>query len=156
MLKILISQRLSVTITTILCIYTCNVQYSVVHLYIFSVLCLNFVSFADAENSQVSNYPKETSDNETETETGPETCRSPKRNQCELPPSDPGNLLDAPDVSNYLSFHQHNEHSVVELCGGCCDALLVYAAETSKRSKLIISLFYFLFIAKIFVAVFYI
>ena len=69
------------------------------------------------------------------------TSSSSRRNArddtpCELPPSDPGNLLDAPDVIKYLSFHRHSEHGELEVCGGCCDALLVYAAETSKKSEI--------------------
>ena len=58
---------------------------------------------------------------------------SKRESDLELPPSDPGNLLDLMDSSDYLLFHR-NEHGAPEVHAGCCDALIVYAAEANKKS----------------------
>ncbi|XP_076805843.1 rap guanine nucleotide exchange factor 1-like isoform X6 [Clavelina lepadiformis] len=53
---------------------------------------------------------------------------------CELPPSDPGNLLEEMGATEYLSFHRHGDQAVAEVCAGCVDALTVYAAEANKKN----------------------
>ena len=52
-----------------------------------------------------------------------------------MPPPDPGNLLDLPSVTDYLSFHSNTESSSPEVCAGCVDALIVYAAEADKKKS---------------------
>jgi len=52
-----------------------------------------------------------------------------------LPPADPGNLLDLTDASDFLTFHGQKDRSGPEVYAGCCDALIVYAAEANKKSK---------------------
>nr|XP_018671674.1 rap guanine nucleotide exchange factor 1-like isoform X1 [Ciona intestinalis] len=67
----------------------------------------------------------------------PPSPSPPKRGgskSCPLPQPDPGNLLDAGEVSNYLSFHKHGDQSSDEVCSGCVDALIVYAAEAGTKN----------------------
>ena len=53
-----------------------------------------------------------------------------------MPPPDPGNLLDSTSVTDYLSFHSNTESSTPEVCAGCVDALIVYAAEADKKKSM--------------------
>jgi len=97
-------------------------------------LARNYAAGPDA-SKESSEAQSGRDDDSAEKSDSPQQTRSGAGSGCSLPPGDPGDLLDRFDVSEHMSVHRHSEQSASEVSAACVDALIVYAAEASKKSE---------------------
>lgn len=85
-----------------------------------------------------------TSNNDSDQQSSPQNSskrRGTSSTPADLPLPDPGNLLDRVESTDYLTFNTRSDQSTPEVCAGCADALIVYAAEANKKSEWIEKVF---------------